>query len=105
MNPCPHRADRSRQRLNFLDYSWDYAGGQSEERKGKALAQGYRDKAFLMTKIDGRTADSAAKQLDELLRRLATDHLDLLQFHEVIRTDDPDRIFAPGGAFEAILAA
>jgi predicted aldo/keto reductase-like oxidoreductase len=91
--------------INFLDNSWDYNDGKSEERMGKALRDGYRQKAFLMTKIDGRTKEAAAKQLDESLKRLQTDHLDLLQFHEVIRMDDPDRVFAPGGALEAVLAA
>ena len=91
--------------INFLDNSWDYNDGKSEERMGKALRDGYRQKAFLMTKIDGRTQGSAAKQLDESLKRLQTDHVDLLQFHEIIRMEDPDRIFAPGGALEAVLAA
>src|SRR6201994_4906617 len=91
--------------INFLDNCWDYNDGASEERMGKALKDGYRQKAFLMTKIDGRTGGSAAKQLDESLKRLQTDHLDLLQFHEVIRMNDPDRIFARGGALEAVLAA
>jgi uncharacterized protein len=91
--------------LNFLDNSWDYNKGQSEIRMGNALRDGYRQKAFLMTKFDGRTKDSAAKQIDESLKRLQTDHLDLLQFHETIRFDDPDRFFAPGGAIEALTAA
>lgn len=91
--------------LNFMDNSWDYNGGQSEIRMGKALRDGYRQKAFLMTKFDGRTKDSAAKQIDESLKRLQTDHLDLLQFHENIRFDDPDRFFAPAGAVEALTAA
>ena len=91
--------------VNFLDNSWDYSDGASEERMGKALRDGYRQKAFLMTKIDGRTKESAAQQLDQSLRRLQTDHLDLLQFHEIIRMADADRIFAPGGALEAALAA
>src|SRR5579872_3839305 len=84
------------QGVNFLDNSWDYAGGDSERRMGKALRDGYREKAFLMTKIDGRTAQSATKQLEESLQRLQADHIDLLQFHEVIRMEDVDRIFAPG---------
>ncbi|HEY4573246.1 MAG TPA: aldo/keto reductase [Thermoanaerobaculia bacterium] len=91
--------------INFLDNSWDYNDGKSEEWMGKALKDGYRQKAFLMTKIDGRTGGSAAKQLDESLKRLQVDHVDLLQFHEIIRMNDPDRIFAPGGALEAVLAA
>jgi len=91
--------------INFLDNSWDYNDGQSEIRMGKALRDGYRQKAFLMTKIDGRTQKSALQQLDESLMRLQTDHIDLLQFHEIIRMEDPDRIFAPGGALETVQAA
>ncbi len=91
--------------MNFLDNCWDYNGGVSEIRMGKALRDGYRQKAFLMTKIDGRTKESAAQQIDESLSRLQTDHVDLMQFHEVIRLEDPDRIFAAGGAMEAMLAA
>jgi len=91
--------------LNFLDNSWDYNDGKSEEWMGKALKDGYRQKAFLMTKIDGRTRESATRQLDESLKRLQVDHVDLLQFHEIIRMNDADRIFAPGGALEAVLAA
>jgi len=91
--------------LNFMDNSWDYNDGQSEIRVGKALRDNYRNKAFLMTKFDGRTKESAAQQIDQSLQRLQTDHLDLLQFHEVIRFDDADRFFAPGGAAEALLAA
>jgi predicted aldo/keto reductase-like oxidoreductase len=91
--------------VNFLDNCWDYNNGQSEIRMGKALRDGYREKAFVMTKIDGRTKESAAKQIDESLRRLQTDRIDLIQFHEVIRMNDPDRIFAPGGGMEAALDA
>jgi predicted aldo/keto reductase-like oxidoreductase len=91
--------------VNFLDNSWDYAEGESERRMGSALRDGYREKAFLMTKIDGRTAKSATEQLEQSLRRLQTDHVDLLQFHEVIRMDEPERIFAPGGALEALVRA
>lgn len=91
--------------INFMDNCWDYHDGVSEIRMGKALQDGYRQKVFLMTKIDGRTKESAARQLDESLRRLRTDHLDLLQFHEIIRLEDPDRIFAEGGALEAVVAA
>src|SRR5437588_7174818 len=82
--------------INFLDNRWDYNGGESEIRMGKALRDGYRQKAFLMTKIDGRNKTAAASQLNESLRRLQTDRIDLLQFHEVIRDSDPDRIFAEG---------
>ncbi len=92
--------------INFLDNSWDYNEGESERRYGKALTQeGYRKRAFLMTKIDGRTKESAAKQIDESLKRLQTDHVDLLQFHEVIRFEDPDRIFTEDGAMAAFLEA
>jgi len=91
--------------INFLDNCWDYNDGVSEIRMGKALAGGYRNRVFLMTKIDGRTRAVAAQQIDESLQRLATDHVDLMQFHEVIRLEDPDRIFAEGGAMEAMLAA
>jgi uncharacterized protein len=91
--------------LNFMDNSWDYNDGQSEIRVGKALRDNYRNKAFLMTKFDGRTKELAAQQIDQSLQRLQTDHLDLLQFHEVIRFDDADRFFASGGAAEALVAA
>ena len=92
--------------INFLDNSWDYNKGESERRMGRALKQdGYRNRVFLMTKIDGRTKDSAAEQIDESLRRLRTDRIDLVQFHEIIRFDDPDRIFSPNGALEAVLEA
>jgi uncharacterized protein len=91
--------------INFLDNCWDYNDGQSEVRMGKALRDGYRQKAFLMTKIDGRTKKAATQQLDESLHRLQTDHLDLLQFHEVIRDTDPTRIFAEGSGMEALMEA
>jgi predicted aldo/keto reductase-like oxidoreductase len=91
--------------INFLDNCWDYNGGESEIRMGNALRDGYRRKAFLMSKIDGRTKAAATSQINESLRRLQTDRIDLLQFHEVIRDTDPDRIFAEGGAMEAILGA
>ncbi len=91
--------------ITFMDNCWDYHEGGSEVRMGKALRDGYREKAFLMTKIDGRTKEAAARQIDESLQRLQTDHIDLMQFHEVIRLEDPDRIFAPGGGMEAMLAA
>jgi aryl-alcohol dehydrogenase-like predicted oxidoreductase len=91
--------------VNFLDNSWDYNDGASELRMGKALQDGYRDKAFLMTKIDGRSRAEAAKQLDESLRRLKTDRIDLVQHHEVIRFEDPHRMFDADGANAALVAA
>jgi len=91
--------------LNFLDNSWDYHDGGSEIRMGKALRDGYRKKAFLMTKYNGRTRASAAQQIDDSLKRLQTDHIDLIQFHENIRMTDPDKYFGPGGAHEAVMAA
>jgi aryl-alcohol dehydrogenase-like predicted oxidoreductase len=91
--------------VNFLDNCWDYNAGVSEVRMGKALRDGYRQKAFLMTKVDGQTKQAAEQQLEESLRRLQTDHVDLLQFHEVIRETDPARIFGEGGSIEAALAA
>lgn len=91
--------------INFLDNAWDYNNGVSEIRMGKALQDGYRKKAFLMTKLDGRTKASATRQIDESLRRLQTDHIDLMQIHEIIRMNDPERVFAPGGAMEALVAA
>jgi len=91
--------------VNFLDNCWDYNGGESEVRMGKALRDGYRQRAFLMTKIDGRTRSSATQQLEESLRRLQTDHIDLLQFHEIIRMEDPERVFAAGAGMEAVVEA
>ncbi len=91
--------------INFMDNCWDYNNGQSEIRMGKALRDGYRQRIFLMTKIDGRTAEAAAQQIDQSLQRLQTDHVDLMQFHEVIRMNDPDRIFAANGGMKAMLAA
>jgi aryl-alcohol dehydrogenase-like predicted oxidoreductase len=92
--------------ITFLDNSWDYNAGMSELRMGRALSYGgYRDKVFLMTKIDGRTKAAAAEQIEQSLHRLLTDRIDLLQFHENIRPDDADRIFAEGGAFEAAMEA
>lgn len=93
------------QGVNFMDNSWDYNQGESEERMGQALGDGYRHKAFLMTKFDGRTREEAARQIDQSLKRLKTDHVDLLMCHEVIRMNDPDRFFAKGGGVEAALAA
>jgi aryl-alcohol dehydrogenase-like predicted oxidoreductase len=91
--------------INFLDNCWDYNDGNSEIRMGKALRDGYRKKAFLMTKIDGQTKKAAAGQIEDSLRRLQTDTIDLLQFHEVIRDTDPDRIFGAGGGMEAAVEA
>jgi aryl-alcohol dehydrogenase-like predicted oxidoreductase len=93
------------QGVTFMDNSWDYHEGVSERRMGKALEAGYRDRVFLMTKFDGRTRDSAARQMDESLKRLGVDCLDLIQFHEVIRLEDPDLFFAEEGAFEAVRRA
>jgi aryl-alcohol dehydrogenase-like predicted oxidoreductase len=78
--------------ITFLDNCWDYNGGQSEIRMGKALRDGYRQRAFLMTKVDGRDKNAAARQIEESLRRLQTDHIDLLQFHEIIHLNDPERV-------------
>src|SRR3954452_533412 len=91
--------------ITFMDNSWDYNDGVSEKRMGKALRDGYRDRVFLMTKIDGRSKKEAARQLDESLERLGTDRIDLVQHHEVIRFDDPHRIFDPDGANAALLEA
>jgi aryl-alcohol dehydrogenase-like predicted oxidoreductase len=90
--------------INFLDNCWDYNGGRSEERMGKALLDGYRAKVFLMTKIDGRTKAAATSQLEDSLRRFQTDHIDLVQFHEIIRMEDPEKLFASGG-LDALLDA
>ena len=90
--------------INFSDNSWDYNQGESERRLGMAL-KGYRKKSFVMTKFDGRTKSSALRQLEESLERLQVDYLDLWQFHENIRLEDPDAFFAEGGAVEAMLAA
>src|SRR6201996_9191893 len=91
--------------ITFLDNCWDYNDGISEVRMGQAMKDGYRQKVFLMTKMDGRTSQSYNIQLEQSLGRLQTDMIDLVQFHECIRLDDPDRIFAPGGALEAAVAA
>jgi aryl-alcohol dehydrogenase-like predicted oxidoreductase len=97
-----HAVDRG---INFLDNSWDYNDGASEIRMGKALRDGYRNKVFLMTKIDGRSKGEAKRQLDESLRRLGTDRLDLVQHHEIIRYEDPHRIFDDEGAHGALVEA
>jgi len=91
--------------LSFMDNSWDYNDGESETRLGKALKDGYREKAFVMTKVDGRTKKEASRQINQSLKRLGVDHVDLLQHHEVIRFDDADKIFAEGGAMEAFIEA
>lgn len=91
--------------INFMDNCWDYHNGGSEIRMGKALQGGYRDRVFLMTKIDGRTKEEAMKQIDESLKRLQTDRVDLLQHHEILRMEDPDRVFAKGGSMEAVVEA
>lgn len=91
--------------MNFMDNSWDYNEGESEKRMGQALKGAYRDKAFVMTKVDGRTMASATSQIETSLKRLQVDQIDLLQHHEIIRYEDVDRIFAEGGAMEAFLKA
>src|ERR1044071_3971774 len=91
--------------INFMDNSWDYNDGASEKRMGKALKDGYRERVFLMTKIDGRTKKDAAKQLDESLERMQTDHIDLVQHHEILRFEDPHRIFDEQGANAALIEA
>jgi aryl-alcohol dehydrogenase-like predicted oxidoreductase len=91
--------------INFMDNSWDYNGGASEIRMGKALRDGYRNKVFLMTKIDGRSRKEANKQLEQSLKRLKTDRIDLIQHHEILRYEDPYRIFDEEGANAALLAA
>src|SRR5882757_7212763 len=91
--------------INFLDNCWDYNEGASEIRMGKALRDGYREKAFVMTKIDGRSRKEAAKQLDESLARLQVDCIDLVQHHEILRFEDPHRIFHDAGAHAALLEA
>jgi aryl-alcohol dehydrogenase-like predicted oxidoreductase len=91
--------------ITFLDNSWDYNDGASERRMGQALRDGRRGKVFLMTKIDGRSKAEAARQLDQSLRRLQTDCIDLVQHHEVLRFEDPHRIFDDEGAQAALLEA
>ncbi|MFN6566686.1 aldo/keto reductase [Dendronalium sp. ChiSLP03b] len=91
--------------ITFMDNSWDYNGGVSEIRMGKALRNGYRDKVFLMTKIDGRSKKEAAKQIDESLQRLQVDCIDLVQHHEIIRYEDPHRVFDEEGANAAFIEA
>ena len=92
--------------ISFIDNCWDYNEGRSELRVGLALDQGgYRDRVFLMSKMDGRTKQEAARQIDTSLQRMRTDRIDLVQHHEILRYDDPDRIFAEGGAMEAFIEA
>src|SRR5689334_4839055 len=91
--------------INFMDNCWDYNEGASEKRMGKALKDGYRERVFLMTKIDGRTRKDAAEQLDESLKRLQVDHIDLVQHHEILRYEDPHRIFDEDGANAALIEA
>ncbi len=100
---CHEAIDRG---MTFMDNSWDYNKGLSEERMGEALQQGgYRGRVFLMTKVDGRDAKTAERQLEDSLLRMRTDHVDLWQIHETLRFEDPDRVFAEGGAIEAAIAA
>ena len=91
--------------INFLDNCWDYNDGASELRMGKALRDGYRARAFVMTKIDGRSKKEAVRQLDESLRRLGVDYIDLVQHHEIIRFEDPHRVFDEKGANAALVEA
>ncbi len=91
--------------ITFFDNSWDYNDGRSEQRMGKALKDGYRQKVFLMTKSDSHSAAGWNKQLETALRRLQNDMIDLVQIHEVIRMNDPEAVFSPGGAMEAAIAA
>jgi aryl-alcohol dehydrogenase-like predicted oxidoreductase len=91
--------------VTFLDNAWDYNDGRSELRMGQALRDGYRAKAFLMTKTDGRDAGTATAQLDESLRRLQTDHVDLIQLHDIHAAAEAEQIFGPGGAIEGLVAA
>ncbi|OLE96966.1 MAG: aldo/keto reductase [Cyanobacteria bacterium 13_1_20CM_4_61_6] len=89
--------------VNFLDNAWEYHEGESERRMGRAIAD-RRESVFLMTKVctHGRDAKVALRQLDESLRRLRTDHLDLWQIHECVYYNDPERHFAQGGVVEAL---
>jgi predicted aldo/keto reductase-like oxidoreductase len=88
-----------------MDNCWDYHEGESERRMGRALHDGYRDKVFLMTKIDGRSKKEAVRQLNQSLQRLRVDYIDLVQHHEVLRYEDPHRIFDEEGAHAALVEA
>ena len=92
--------------INFFDNAWEYHDGVSEERLGEAL-RGRRDQAIVMSKVctHGRDKTVAMHQLEQSLRRLRTDHLDVWQVHEVVYQNDPDLIFAPNGAAEALVLA
>ena len=91
--------------INFVDNCWDYNDGKSDKRIGKALGDGYREKTFLMTKIDGRSKKAATEQIDESLKRMKVEHIDLIQHHEILRYEDPYRIFHPDGAHAALMEA
>ena len=93
--------------LTFMDNAWEYQDGRAEEVMGKALANGWRERVFLMTKVctHGRDRKIAMRQLEQSLRRLKTDHLDLWQVHECVYYSDPQNHFAPGGAIEALVEA
>ena len=91
--------------ITFMDNCWDYHNGESERRMGEALRDGYRQKVFLMTKFDGRTKAATARQIEESLKRLETETIDLMQYHENIRMEDPHRFFASDGPLEALLEA
>jgi uncharacterized protein len=90
--------------ITFMDNAWEYHEGESETRMGKALANGWRQRAFLMSKVctHGRDAKVAMRQLEDSLRRLKTDYLDLWQVHEVAYAGDPERHFMTGGVIEAL---
>jgi len=98
-------ADLVREAINggvtFMDNAWEYGGGRCEERMGLALTEGYRDRVFLMTKHHGRDKETAMAHLEDSLRRLKTDRIDLWMFHECVYDQDPDRIFSSGGGIEA----
>jgi predicted aldo/keto reductase-like oxidoreductase len=91
--------------ITFMDNCWDYNEGVSEKRMGKALSDGYREKVFLMTKIDGRSKKEATRQLNESLKRLKVDMIDMVQHHEILRFEDPHRIFDEDGAHAALIEA